>query len=894
MRRLRAWFLRLGGLFGTEHRDREFAEEMQSHLQMHIEDNVRAGMTAEEARRAALIKLGGIEQTKEKYRDRRTLPFLETLFQDLRFGARMLRKNPGFTSVVILTLALGIGANTAIFSVSDAVMLKPLPVKNPKQLVYFRLVSPKEHGSDFSRAEFEQFRDLNRSFSGMFAFDTTRLVLSVGGQPDFVWGQCVSGSFYSVLGVDPTLGRALAPDDDQPGKPGVVVISYDYWKRKFALDPSIAGKTITLKGIPFTIVGVAPARFRGIELGDSMDIWVPLAFWEQLRLNDHLTLGVMARMKSGADEKQASAELTLIDQQFTSATLGSNISPQAERDLRARSIELAPGRRGLMAMSDQLPQSLRVLMMVVGLVLLIACANAANLLLARAVNRRKEIALRLALGAPRMRLFRQLFTESLLLAFAGGALGLLFATWATSFLVRLLSNGDALLGLDVRTDIRTLCFALAASFFTCLLFGIAPAFSATRVDPGPTLKGAASVQGAHASHLGPRKILVISQVSLSVLLLVGAGLLLRSLQKLSIVDTGFQQENVLLVSIYPTLSGYEGARELGLYARAQERVSAAPGVLSATFSRFSMLSGGRWTRVASQFASASNGEKEVSVDCNPVAPRFFETMGIPLVLGRDFTGGDGQGTPQVAVVSESFARKYFPNQDPLGKQIRFKNGKAGEQITVVGVVRGVKALSLWEREPVSHMYIPLPQTPVDLLGQITMEVRTATLPTAVVAAVREAVRDIDANLPLVEIITQKAQTEGSLRNEMSLSVLSSLFGVLALLLACLGLYGIAAYSVAERTREIGIRMALGARPDDVHRMVIRQGLRLALTGVVVGLAGALVVSRVLSSLLFGIAGADSLIYAGVSILLVFVALGACYIPARRAARVDPMVALRYE
>jgi predicted permease len=819
---------------------------------------------------------------------------MHTTWQDLRYAVRMLAKNPGFAIVAVLTLALGIGANAAIFSVTDAVMWKLLPVRNPKQLVYFRLRSPQEHGSAFSREEFAQFRERSHSFSGMSAFDTLRLMSIVDGQAEFISGQCASGTFFPLVGVDVAVGRPLTIDDDQPGRPGVAVISHDYWKRRFALDPAVAGKAITLKGVPFTIVGVAPARFRGIELGDTIDVWVPLVFWEQLRLKDHLTLGVMARRKPEVDANRASAEITLIDQQFTAAVLGSKITPQAERDLLARSVELVPGGRGLFDLPDELPRSLLVLTIVVGLVLLIACANIANLLLARAVNRRKEIAVRLALGAPRIRLFSQLLTESLLLAVAGGALGLLLASWATNFLTKLLSGGAALQALDVRTDVRTLSFALGVSFFTCLLFGIAPALWATRMDAGLTLKGASNSTGANTPRLGPRSLLVISQVSLSVLLLVGAGLLVRSLQKLCMVDAGFRQENILLVSLYPTLSGYEGGRELALYADAQQRVGAAPGVLSATFSRFGMLSGGRWIRVATHFASVDKGEKEVKVNCNPVAPRFFETMGIPMVLGRDFTGADGQQSPRVAAVSESFAHKYFPDEGPLGKPLRFKDENTAKQIVVVGIVKDVKALSLRELESVPQMYIPLAQAPADLLGQITMEVRTAMEPAAAATAVRDAMHDVDANLPVARIITQKAQTEGTLQNERSLSTLSSVFGILALLLACLGLYGIAAYSVAARTREIGIRMALGARPADVHRMVIQQGIRLALTGVVIGLASAFVVSRALASLLFGINVADSLIYAGVSMLLVGVALAACYVPARKAARVDPMIALRYE
>jgi predicted permease len=388
--------------------------------------------------------------------------------------------------------------------------------------------------------------------------------------------------------------------------------------------------------------------------------------------------------------------------------------------------------------------------------------------------------------------------------------------------------------------------------------------------------------------------LVVSQVALSVLLLVSAGLLVRSLQRLSKVDVGFRQENILLVSLFPTLSGYEGARELALYASAQDRVSTAPGVLSATFSRFGILSGGRWVRKATTFAPEGQGTDEVKANCNPVAPRFFETMGIPMVLGRDFISADGQNATKVAVVSELFAHKYFRGGAALGKRLHFKDADTGQEVFVVGVVKEVKALSLRESESLPQIYIPLAQSPADLLGQITMEVRTSMDPAAGAAAVREAMHDVDANLPVVQIITQKSRTEGTLQSERSLSVLSTAFGILALVLSSIGLYGIASYSVAARTQEIGVRMALGARPNDVRRMVIQQGMRMTFTGAIIGLLGAVVLSRVLASLLFGIDGADSLVYVAVSVLLFLVALAACYLPARRAARVDPMIALRYE
>ena len=813
------------------------------------------------------------------------------LLQDLRYAARLFRKSPAFALITVLILALGIGANTAVFSVSDALLFKLLPVSSPRQLVYFRLVSPEEHGNQFSREEFEAFQHSSQAFAGMFAFDTTRVVVSANGKPDFVWGQSVSGTFFSVLGVRTSLGRALAKEDDQSGNPPVAVISYDYWRRTFGLEPSVLGSTIALKGIPFRVVGVASQLFRGIELGDSIDVWVPLSFWEQLRLNDHLTLGVIARVKPAADMGQASTELTTIDQQLAAAALGSKLSPQLQREIQARRVELVPAGRGLSDLPDQLPQSLRVLAMIAGLVLLIACANIGNLLLARSVGRQKEIAVRLALGASRVRLFRQLLTESLLLALTGGVLGLLFSSWTMSFLLQVLSDQELTRAVDLRTDARTLLFALGTSLFTCLVFATVPAFWATRRDVGLTLKGVPPSSQRHT--LGPRKALVISQVSVSVLLLVVAALLVRSLQNLSSVDAGFRQENVLLISVYPTLSGYQGSRELDLYARAQQRVSATPGVLSATFSRFGLLSGGRWIRVP-QFTSPENEKQQARVNCNPVAPRFFSTMGIPLILGRDFAAADDQAAPPAAVISQSFAQAYFHGENPLGELVRFKDDKSAKPITVVGVVKDVKALSLWDHDPLPQVYIPLAQAPADLLGQATMEVRASAGADALVTAVRDAMRDVDANLPLVSVITQKAQSEGTLQSERSLSTLSSAFGALALVLASLGLYAIAAFTVASRTREIGIRMAVGARPGEVRSMIIRQGLALAAGGVLLGLVMAVAASRVLASLFFEIRAADSLIYLEVSILLAAVAWAACYLPARRAARVDPMIALRYE
>jgi predicted permease len=552
-------------------------------------------------------------------------------WQDLRYAVRTLSKSPGFAAAAVLTLALGIGANTAIFSLLDAVMLRNLPVKNPQRLVLLRHILPDDWNGSFDYSEFEQLRDHSASFSGIFAFDSTRLSASANGQADFVLGQCVSGSFYTVLGVNAIVGRTFTAEDDRAAQPPVAVISYDYWQRRFALDPSVAGQNIMLKGISFTVVGVTPPGFRGIEPGDAPDIWVPMTWWKQVRLNDHLQVGVMARLKPAATAQQAGAELTVIDRQAAILAARPAASAKTERELSERRVEAAPGGQGLSDLRGELSKPLFILTLMVALVLLIACGNVANLFLARAAARHKEIAVRMTLGAGRWRLIRQLLTESILLALAGGAIGLLFAVWAGDFLLQLVSGGTVPLPVDLHADARVLAFTAGAALLTSIGFGLAPALRSTRMDLTPALKGSAPSAGALASRFGLRNALVISQVAMSLVLLVGAGLLVRSLQKLSQVPTGFHEENVLLLSAYPTSAGYEGQRELDLYARLQERVSAIPEVRSVSISRFSLLSGGRWGRTVVLPGKEIRAGEELAASCNPVAPRFFETMGIPLL-----------------------------------------------------------------------------------------------------------------------------------------------------------------------------------------------------------------------------------------------------------------------
>ncbi len=788
---------------------------------------------------------------------------------------------------VILTLALGIGANTAIFSLVDAVILRTLPVRSPKQLFFLEAVSRTGTDDGFPKTLFEQIRDNNKSLSGVLAFDTTRLSAGVDGQPEVLWGQCVSGNFFELLGIRPSSGRTLVPDDDRSGSPPAAVISYSYWRRRFALD-SVLGRTIVLKGIPFTIIGVAPEGFLGIEPGDAPDLWMPMAHWARLRLNDHVSVGIMGRLRPGISQESARDELDAIYRasDVRAPQFDATSSNGQARD--ASRIVLVPGARGLSDLRDEFAVPLAILMAVVMAVLLIACANVANLMLARSMARRKEIALRLAIGAARSRLIRQLLTESVMLALAGGLLGFLLAAWGSDALLKLVGTGPASISLELHHDARVMGFTAALSLAVGILFGLAPALRATTTDLNSVLKDA-SVQGGGGRTTGLRRALVMFQVSLSVVLLVAAGLLARTLYELTRVDPGFERDRVLLVRAYPTIVGYEGARELDLYSRLQEQLQGIPGVRSASLSRFGFLAG-RWSRQISFPGARPDGP---TAFCYPISSRFFETMGVPVLQGRDFGPGDGPTAPRVAVVSEAFARTYFPHSGVLGQRFRFGDeADIAEGFEIVGVARNVKSLSLRDESSRPAVYIPITQTPANRLGQITIALRTAMDAKAGAAAIRREVQAIDKDLPIVSVETQSEFAAESLGTERLMSKLAGAFAVLALLLASIGLYGVLAYGVAQRAREIAIRIAIGAKPGDLLRLVLGDGLRLILPGALVGLAAALVVPRALASILFGVSPSDPVTLAGATLLLVFVALLACYIPARRAMAGDPLLALR--
>jgi predicted permease len=875
---------------------REVAEEVESHIAEKVADLMEAGMSERESHQKANREFGNATLYKEAGREAWGWTSLDRLALDLRYGSRMMRRNPGFTAVAALSLALGIGANTAIFSLVDTVLLRMLPVQDPERLVQiqaaFRNEAFKRNQTtqSFSHRTFEYFRDRNQVFADSFAFDSLeRPDVAVDGSAEYTRGvDLVSGNYFSALGVSAILGRILTPEDDKtPGAHPVAVVSYGYWKRRFALDPAILGKNISVNDVSFSVIGVAPPRFFGLSPDSAPDLWLPTMMQAQLMPGrsyldgSRWWLKIMARLKPGVSQEQAQADLNVL-------------FPQIEKEMTwtkyqrfsGRPIELVSASRGYSSLRRQFSQPLTILMIVVGLVLLIACANVASLLLARATARRNEISIRLAVGAGRLRLVRQLLTESLLLAVIGGALGLLFASAGSRALLNLLPHGPVPMTLDLHPDLRILGFTTALSLLTGILFGLTPALRATRMDLKAGLGKAGS--GTRPSlRLG--KVLVISQVALSLLLLVSAGLFVRSLQKLKSLDLGINPENLLQVSI--DTQAYKGARLTGLYGQLLERLSSIPGVRSASGSGLGLISGYKQrTTVAVQGNAAE--DDNTFVDSADVGPRFFETAGQPLLLGRDFTAADNAGAPKVVVINESMARRYFGNENPIGKRLGYGR-KNNAEFEIIGVAKDARFTGVREQIALM-MYFPAHQRTdrVDAL-----QVRTIGNPTAIAAAVRREVQAIDKRL-LVDIKTIAAQVDDSLVQERMISTLAGFFSLLALLLAVVGLYGIMAYSVTRRTSEIGIRMALGAERRDVLWLILRETMLLMLTGIAIGVPAALAAGRLaghlVSGLLFGLTATDPVTIAIAALLLAGGAAAAGYPPARRASRVDPMLALRYE
>jgi len=805
-----------------------------------------------------------------------------------------------------------------------------LPVKNPRELVLFKWRSGEKMmfrshdgsaidkdegagmmtGTSFSYPAFEQFRDQNQTLTDVFAFALLRqLNVSVDGRVEIAEGQIVSGGYHAGLGVIAFLGRTLTNEDDKATAPAAAVISHRYWQRRFGGDPSVIGKAVSLNGAAFTIVGVTrPDFFGALEINRAPDITVPMAFQPQVRPTSSPLLSdarnwwthVIGRLKPGVNERQALADLNLILRQHAAAVRSSS---QADYDLPGLSLE--PGGQGLTQTRSRYGRPLTILMAAAGLALLIACLNVANLLLARAATRQKEIAVRLSLGASRFRLIRQLLTESLLLALMGGALGLVFAYWGKDALLALRAWGRGGMALDLNLDLRALGFTAAVSVLTGILFGIAPALRATRVDLTLALKDGAGRATSARSRLG--KGLVVAQVALSLLLLVGAGLFVRTLSNLAQIDVGFNRENLLLFRVNPGMSGYKGGRLTNLYQQMVERIEAVPGARSATLLQNALLSDGVGGGNIYAQGYGSQPNEKLPATTQYVATNFFDAMEIPILKGRRFSPQENEVAPKIAVINQTLARRYFAGRDPIGQHlaigaVNYDNsgkmiGSDNPLIEIVGVARDSKYSTLHgEIEP--SVYMPYRQRQYGIPAEMTCAVRTTGDPASMTAAIRDALHSIDGNVSLFAVKTQNEQIAEQLAQPRLFASLSSFFGLLAMALAGIGLYGVMSYTVARRTQEIGIRMALGAQGGDVARMVLRESLLLVAIGLAIGLAASVATARLiensLSGLLFKLTGTDPLTLTLATLLLLTVAALAGWLPARRAARVDPLIALRRE
>ena len=845
---------------------------------------------------------------------------METLFKDIRYAVRSLLKRPGFTAIAVITLALGIGANTAIFTVLNAVMLRALPVKDPQQLVF--LSNPDRHGVNggqetgnrflFAYHEFEWLRDHNQVFSEMFAVQS-----ALSSQPIVVEGSeqneaararisAVSGGYFAGLGVNTILGRPFTAESDQAGNATpMAVISYDYWKNRFALDPATLGGRIRVRQTSFEIIGIARPGFSGETVGSAPDLWVPLMMETEVSRevlappkdirNKYMWLQVMARLKPGVTLEQANAGINLALQQMLQSE-ASQISTDQHTAYLNQRIALSRGDRGASTLRTSFGKPLLILMGLVALLLLIACANAANLFLARGLSRQKEIAVRVALGAGVGRLARQLVTESLLLALAAGGLGLLLAQWADALLVRLASSGPYPIPIDLHPDARILGFTIAVSLLTGVLFGLAPALRAARVDLNALLKGDAkgTVRSSSPSgRLPAAKILVIGQVVLSFVLLTVMGLFLRSFQKLAQTKLGYDSEHLLQFSIVPP-KGYQGAAVNQFHKQLLERLQAISGVRNASLSLSGLFSDIDLGMNLSIDGYQPAPGQQMTANNDYVGPKYFSTADIPILSGREIGPQDEGNAPLVGVINQTMARTFFGDTNPMGRQIKASAPFGVLDFTVVGIVADSKHDDL--RTPSgSWFYTPFfHASRHPNFSWATNEVRLSGNAPAVVTAIRAAIKDVSPLIEMPEIHAIDELASQTITTDRLITSLSSCFGGLALLLACIGLYGVMSYNVARRTNEIGIRMALGAQRRTVFRLIAGQGMTLVLIGIVIGLAAALALTRLISSLLFGVSPTDSLTFVAVAVVLAAVALLACYIPARRATKVDPLVALRYE
>ncbi|MGO8697061.1 MAG: ADOP family duplicated permease [Limisphaerales bacterium] len=897
MRKLRGWFLRFAGLFNKAGKDREFQEELESHIQMHIEDNLRSGMTPEEARRQAMIQLGGIESTREAYREQRGLPLLDSLVQDLRYAWHSLLASPVFASASILSLALGIGANTAIFSILNAVMLRSLPVKEPHHLVQFTM-----DGNDlFTNPLWEKIRDRQNACGETLAYSPRDFDLAEEGERKPARGMWVSGDFFTVLGVQPVLGRLFTPEDDAHGggKQGpVAVISYDFWQHHLGGEPTVIGKVLKIDRQSFEVIGVTPRAFRGLEADRGYEVAIPIGCEplfhpDRSALTNRSTwwLSVLGRLQPGLTAHQASERLKVVAAGIMLETLPGDWDAEGQKSYLKQGLQVLPAAAGFSEVRSQYGTALLAVMTVVGFVLLIACANIANLLLARAAARRREFSIRMALGAGRSRLVRQLLTESLLLGSLGVPAGLVLAKWGSRFLVHLLSTADAPLQIDLSLDGTVLLFTLGLTVGTCLLFGLAPAFRAVRVAAHEALSGASRGTVAGASRFNLGKALVAGQVALCLVLMVAAGLFSATLRNVLREPLGFDQHKVLTIDI-DTRQQVPMDQRIALFQTLLQKVALLPGVASAAEVAFKPISGSAWNDPVLPDGAEEKDSPDRVTWLNWVSPGYFKTMSATLLAGREFEERDKRGATKVVIIGEKTAHDFFGSRDPVGQYLRVGIGSdAKGRFLIIGVVKDMKYAEI--REPKRRTaFLPMAQDD-EPSPSTTIMARLAAPSRSVIPAIRVVAAETRPGLSLAfgELETQISE---SVRQERAVALLSSFFGGLALFLAVVGLYGLTSYTSAQRRGEIGIRIALGAQRNSVIWLVLRDVVVIMLLGSVVGLAIALSLGRLVASLVYGLSPHDGLSFLLAALVLSIAGVLAGVIPAWRASRLDPNTALRCE
>ena len=866
----------------------EIDREMRAHVELQVEANIRAGMSPAEAREKAMRSFGNVNRAVDAAYDVKGGGLFETLTQDIRYGVRMLAKHKAFTSIAVVTLALGIGANTAIFSVVNELLLRPLPYRDAEQIVMLWEVTPEgRRQNTTSRANFRAWRDQSTSYEYVSAFTDQRFNLTGDGEPEELSVQFATPEIFKVLGVDPLLGRTLLPEDGEAGKPPVAVLSYALWQRRFGGQPGIVGQPITLNGIKFSVIGVMPSNFQfhikhRSGTGRPAELWTVLPMLVVPGANERgRFLSVVGRLKSGVSAEQAAAELRTIE-----ARLSDEV-PQFNKNYSA---EVLPLREQFFG---NVRRPLWLMLGAVGFVLLIACANVANLLLSLATTREKEIAVRAALGARRGRIVRQLLTESLLLALFGSALGLFFAWLGIKALIAI-SPRDLVSLQTVGLNVTVLLWTLGVSVLTGIIFGLAPALHISRLNLNDSLKEGGKSESSQAS--GSRRLrsaLVVSEIALAVVLLASAGLLIRSFMRLQQVDRGFNTDNVLTMVIrLPDARYSEDPQVITFFTQALERIRQLPNVRSAGMVNFLPLYGG----LGSNTGFKIEGRPEPppgqgpGTDVRVVDAGYFQAMGIPLLRGRNFSDSEQKEPKRVILINEALARKHFPDEDPIGRRLDVAMFEKPIWAEIIGVVGNVRYDSLIDESPAA-VYFPHPDLTYSFM---TLVVRTDGEPAALAPAIQREIRALDPNQPVSDVRTMdQVMSEWVSRSRFN-TLLLGLFAALATLLSAVGIFGVMNYSVALRTREIGLRLAVGAQPRQVLVLILKQGLLLTIAGVVLGLAAAFALTRLLSGLLFGVTAVDATTFATISLLLVLVSLLACYLPARRAMRIDPLSALRYE